>query len=192
MSGLSLAASQCGALLACSNAMTIDHAPVFADTFGLHLGYSINNKAQLIKQSPKYNPASRRAGPSMQSIIMAPRDIRTHTPEYICIYFIRLPDVTKPPCFAQVFRMFPTIAEHAFTWTAAVFLAETLAFRSGCAALVQPATEHGFFFSPPCLEQHEDPELECALLVQPANLHVPRAPCLSRTLRARARGRYST
>ena len=37
--------------------------------------------------------------------------------------------------------MFPTIAEHAFTWTAAVFLAETLAFRSGGAAT--GAARHG-------------------------------------------------
>ena len=50
---------------------------------------------------------------------------------------------------------------------------------------MQPATEHGFFFPPPCLPQCEDPEF--ALVVHPAYLHVVYAPCLSQTPHAAAR-----
>ena len=51
--------------------------------------------------------------------------------------------------------------------------------------VVQPATEHGFFFPPLCLPQYGDPE--AALVVHPANLHVPFAPCFSHTPCACAR-----
>ena len=52
--------------------------------------------------------------------------------------------------------------------------------------VVQSAMEQSsFFFPPPCFLQYGDED--CALVVHPANLHVPYAPCLAQTPRAAAR-----
>ena len=50
---------------------------------------------------------------------------------------------------------------------------------------MQPATEHGFWFPPPCFLQCFDPD--CTLVVHPSYWHVPRAPCVTHTPRAAAR-----
>ena len=91
----------------------------------------------------------------------------------------------KPPCAVQVLHLVLTITLVQPPNTHSALPPPCFAQRPlRLELVVHPATEHGFF-PPPCLEQCGDPD--CALLVHPANLHVPRAPCLLQTPRACAR-----
>ena len=85
-----------------------------------------------------------------------------------------------PPCILQVFHFVLTITLVQPPGPPPCFVQRPLRRE----VVVQPATEHGLF-QPPCLPQCADPG--CALVVHPANLHVPHAPCLAQTPRALAR-----
>ena len=91
-----------------------------------------------------------------------------------------------PPCVVQVFHLRPVcwLVQPPNTHSPGpppCFWQRPLSLE----VVVHPATEHGFF-PPPCFLQYGDARL-CALVVHPATLHVPCAPCLAQTPRATAR-----